>query len=41
MFDGKKVLITGGSGSLGIALAKKMLELNAETVRIYSRNESI
>ena len=40
MFDGKKVLITGGSGSLGIALTKKLLELNAETIRIYSRNES-
>jgi len=40
MFDGKKVLITGGSGSLGIALTKKLLELNVETVRIYSRNES-
>ena len=40
MFDGKNVLITGGSGSLGIALTKKLLGLNAETVRIYSRNES-
>ena len=40
MFDGKNVLITGGSGSLGIALTKKLLELNVETVRIYSRNES-
>ena len=40
MFDGKTVLITGGTGSLGRALTKRLLELNAKTVRIFSRNES-
>ncbi len=40
MFEGKKILITGGTGSLGRALAKRLLELNAEIVRVYSRNES-
>ena len=40
MYEGKKILITGGTGSLGRALTKRLLELNAETVRIYSRNES-
>jgi len=40
MFDGKKVLITGGSGSLGIALTKKILETEVDTIRIFSRNES-
>ena len=40
MFEGKKILITGGTGSLGRALAKRLLELNAETIRVYSRNES-
>lgn len=40
MFEDKKILITGGTGSLGRALAKRLLELNTETVRIYSRNES-
>ena len=40
MFKGKKVLITGGTGSLGFALTKKILELEVETVRIFSRNES-
>jgi len=39
MFDGKKVLITGGTGSLGTALTKKILELNPETIRIFSRDE--
>ena len=40
MFNGKTVLITGGTGSLGKALTKRLLDLNAKTIRIYSRNES-
>ena len=40
MFDGKTILITGGTGSLGRALTKKLLEQNAKTVRIFSRNEN-
>ena len=40
MFKGKKILITGGTGSLGKALTKRLLELNAEIVRVYSRNEN-
>ena len=41
MFEGKTVLITGGTGSLGRALTKRLLELNAKTVRIFSRNERL
>jgi len=33
-------LITGGTGSLGQALTKKLLELDVDTIRILSRNES-
>ena len=40
MLDGKRILITGGTGSLGNALTKKLLESNVEIIRIYSRNES-
>ena len=40
MFDGKKILITGGTGSLGQALTKRLLEKNVDTIRIFSRNES-
>ena len=40
MLDHKKILITGGTGSLGVALTKKLLETNAKIIRIYSRNES-
>ena len=40
MFEGKTILITGGTGSLGQALTKKLLTLDADTIRIFSRNES-
>ena len=40
MFEGKKILITGGTGSLGTALTKKLLDSKADTIRIFSRNES-
>ena len=39
MFDGKKVLITGGTGSLGQALTNRLLETDVETIRIFSREE--
>ena len=39
MLKGKKILITGGTGSLGKALTKKLLEEGIETIRIFSRNE--
>jgi|TARA_B110000495_G_scaffold203808_1_gene229668 UDP-N-acetylglucosamine 4,6-dehydratase len=40
MFDGKKILITGGTGSLGQALTKRLLKSNVDAIRIYSRNEN-
>ena len=40
MFKDKKILITGGTGSLGQALTKKLLKLNVNAIRIFSRNES-
>ena len=39
MFDGKIVLITGGTGSLGHALTKRLLESKVKQIRIFSRNE--
>ena len=39
MFKGKKVLITGGTGSLGVALTKRLLKTQVSTIRIYSRDE--
>ncbi|MFN3655144.1 MAG: SDR family NAD(P)-dependent oxidoreductase [Candidatus Nitrosotenuis sp.] len=40
MFEGKKILITGGTGSLGRALTNRLLKMKVDTIRIYSRNEN-
>ena len=40
MFKGKKVLITGGTGSLGTALTQRLLSENVDTIRVFSRNEN-
>ena len=40
MFEGKTILITGGTGSLGFALTKRLLKYNVKSIRIFSRNES-
>ena len=40
MYEGKKILITGGTGSLGKALTKRLLKLDVDTIRIFSRNEN-
>ena len=39
LFENKKILITGGTGSLGKSLTKKLLEFNVNTIRIFSRDE--
>ena len=39
-FEGKKILITGGTGSLGQALTRKLLQSKVDTIRILSRNEN-
>lgn len=38
-FDDKKVLITGGTGSFGKFITRKLLENNVEEIRIFSRDE--
>jgi UDP-N-acetylglucosamine 4,6-dehydratase/5-epimerase len=39
VFKGKTILITGGTGSLGTALTKKLLTTDASKIRIFSRDE--
>ena len=39
MFEGKKILITGGTGSLGTAITRRLLKYDVDTIRIFSRNE--
>jgi UDP-N-acetylglucosamine 4,6-dehydratase/UDP-glucose 4-epimerase len=36
----KKILITGGTGSLGTALTRRLLKEGVEVIRIFSRNEN-
>lgn len=39
MFEGKKLLITGGTGSFGSTVLKKYLSSDVEEIRIFSRDE--
>ena len=39
VFKGKVALVTGGSGSIGSEIARQLLKLGAETVRIFSNDE--
>ena len=38
-FKGKQILITGGAGSLGQALTKRLLQMDVKRIKIFSRNE--
>jgi UDP-glucose 4-epimerase len=39
-YSGKRVLITGGTGSFGRTVTRKLLESNVEEVRVLSRDEA-
>ena len=39
IFKNKTLLITGGTGSFGNAVAKKFLDTDIEEIRILSRDE--
>ncbi|SFX01348.1 MULTISPECIES: polysaccharide biosynthesis protein [unclassified Pseudomonas] len=39
MFNGKKLLITGGTGSFGNAVLKRFLDTDIAEIRIFSRDE--
>jgi UDP-N-acetylglucosamine 4,6-dehydratase/5-epimerase len=39
-FDGKRILITGGTGSFGRTIATKLLARGAQEVRVFSRDEA-
>lgn len=38
--QGKKILVTGGSGSIGSEIVRQCLKAGAEVVRVFSRDES-
>ena len=39
MFKGKKLLITGGTGSFGNAVLKRLIDFGIDEIRIFSRDE--
>lgn len=39
MFKGKKVLVTGGTGSFGHIIVKRLLKENVAEIRVFSRDE--
>lgn len=39
MFSGKKILITGGTGSFGNAVIQRLLKSDAQEIRVFSRDE--
>lgn len=39
MFKGKRLLITGGTGSFGNAVLRKFLPSDLEEIRVFSRDE--
>jgi FlaA1/EpsC-like NDP-sugar epimerase len=38
--DGKKILVTGGTGSIGSAIVRQLLNKNVDVVRIFSNDEN-
>ena len=39
MFNGKTLLITGGTGSFGNAVLQRFLDTNIKEIRVFSRDE--
>ncbi len=39
-FEGKTILVTGGTGSIGSQIVKQLLAFNPKQVRVYSRDDS-
>jgi len=39
-FEGKRILVTGGTGSIGREIVHQLLKYEPEVIRIYSRNEN-
>ncbi|MEK7084107.1 MAG: polysaccharide biosynthesis protein [Patescibacteria group bacterium] len=39
-FKGKRILVTGGSGSIGSIIVKELLKYNPRQIRVYGRDET-
>ncbi|MCB1195085.1 polysaccharide biosynthesis protein [bacterium] len=40
LFEGKKILVTGGTGSIGSEIVRNLMRYNPSEVRVFSRGES-
>ena len=38
LFKGKSILVTGGTGSIGSIIVKKLLELKPKQIKVLSRD---
>ena len=39
-FNGKKILITGGTGSIGIGIIKQLIKYEPKGIRIFTNDEN-
>jgi len=39
-FKGKNILITGGTGSIGMGIAKQLVKYDPKEIRIFSNDEN-
>lgn len=40
VFKGKKILVTGGTGSIGSEIVRQLIKFEPEQIRVYSRDET-
>ncbi|MCS7374780.1 MAG: polysaccharide biosynthesis protein, partial [archaeon GB-1845-036] len=39
IFNGKKILVTGGTGSIGSCIVRRLLKFDVNKVVVFSRDE--
>ena len=39
-FEGKSILVTGGTGTIGLEIVNQLLKFNPKVIRIFSNSEN-